>query len=426
MKKFVETFLELRSFVALWSTQTLSTLGSAMTNFALVIWAYQRTGSALSTALMTVCSYAPYVVMSIFAGAISDRWNKKATILICDTLAALCTLVVFALLRAGRLEIWHLYGLNALNGLMNTVQQPAAEVAVSLLTPEKHYQKAGGMRAFTYALVNLMSPVLATALLALGGIDFVILFDLSTFLLAFFSLTLFIRIPDTNGPDAHEPVLKAARRGLGYLRENPGILGLILFLAAINLVASMYNAALPAMVLPRADEQALGLVNALSGAAMVVGSLIVSVAPAPKRRVRVIFNAMLLSMSTENFFLAFGKSVPIWSVGAVLGWLAVPIMNANLDALLRTHIPIDMQGRVYSARNTLQFFTIPVGYLLGGLLVDDVFEPLMAGPVPGALTMLFGQGKGAGAAMLFSILGVAGVAVCLIFRRNRSILALNE
>ena len=65
---------ELRPYLLLWSTQSLSTLGSSMTSYALVLWAYLQSGSALQTALLTVCSYAPYVLMSIFAGALSDRW----------------------------------------------------------------------------------------------------------------------------------------------------------------------------------------------------------------------------------------------------------------------------------------------------------------------------------------------------------------
>ena len=74
------------AFVLLWATQGLSTLGSSMTSYALVVWAYEQTGSALSTALLTICSYAPYVLCSIFAGALSDRWDKRRTMLACDTL----------------------------------------------------------------------------------------------------------------------------------------------------------------------------------------------------------------------------------------------------------------------------------------------------------------------------------------------------
>ena len=60
----------------------------------------------------------------------------------------------------------------------------------------------------------------------------------------------------------------------------------------------------------------------------------------------------------------------MWCLGAVLGWVCIPIMNTNLDVVLRSSIPAAIQGRVYSARNTLQFFTIPLGYFLGGYLVD--------------------------------------------------------
>ena len=88
MKNYKETFKEMKAFLLLWSTQSLSGLGSAMTSYALVIWSYTQKGSALLTALLMVCSYAPYVVFSIFAGALSDRWNKKAVMLVCDTLAA--------------------------------------------------------------------------------------------------------------------------------------------------------------------------------------------------------------------------------------------------------------------------------------------------------------------------------------------------
>ena len=116
---------ELKTFLILWSTQSLSQLGSSMTGFALTLWLYQRTGSALQTALLSICSYAPYVVMSIFAGALSDRWDKKKTMLACDSFAACCTVLVLILLKMDLLQPFHMYLLNAVTGLMNTVQQPA-------------------------------------------------------------------------------------------------------------------------------------------------------------------------------------------------------------------------------------------------------------------------------------------------------------
>lgn len=412
-------YKELKLYLMLWSTQALSTFGSGMTSYALVLWLYLQSGSALKTALLSICSYAPYVIMSIFAGALSDRWNKKRTMLVCDLIAASSTVAVLILIKTNNLHIWHLYFLNALNGLMNTVQQPASEVATTLLIPKSLYQKTSGLRSLSQSLNSILIPVLATAVFSFAGIESVIIVDLITFAAAFFTLWLLIPIPESNHVRKEkESLLASARTGLLWLKHNPLILHLILFLASINLIASIYDAALPAMILSKLNggKAILGIVNSCVGIATLCGSVFVMLFPAPKNRVKSICLALFLSMSTENFMLAFGKSPLIWCIGAILGWLAIPYMNANMDVIFRNTIPADMQGRVYSCRNTLQFFTIPLGYLLGGFLVDKVFEPFIAmQSVNNLFIQLFGSEKGSGAAMLFFVIGIAGVIVCLFF-----------
>lgn len=411
---------ELKTFTILWSTQSLSQLGSAMTNFALTLWLYEQTGSALKTALLSICSYAPYVCMSIFAGAFSDRWDKKKVMLASDTFAACCTVMVLVLLKHDLLMPWHMYLLNAVNGLMNTLQQPASDVAMTLITPRKHYQRTSGMRSFSNSLVTILNPVLATSLFALAGIEAVIYVDLLTFGIAFITLLLFIRIPSISNESMGEAFSSAVKAGLDYLHRNRLILVLILFLAGINLVASAFNAVLPALILPRENggETVLGIVTSSAGIATLAGSVVVAMLPAPKNRIRVIYITMLISMSTENFMLAFFKTPFLWCLGQVIGWLLVPVMNANLDVILRSTIPVEMQGRVYSCRNTLQFFTIPIGYFMGGYLVDKIFEPLMERvSASSALARIFGSGKGSGAAVTMFVLGIMGTLVCLGFGR---------
>ena len=249
--------------------------------------------------------------------------------------------------------------------------------------------------------------------------------DLCSFVIAFAVLLVFIPIPKMEPKKTRESVLQSAAEGIRWLRGNPGIFHLMLFLAGINLVASMFNAALPAMVLSRASETALGTVNAVTGMAMLAGSILASALPAPRSRVKAVWFGLMLSMCTENFFLAFGNGLWAWCIGAVLGWIALPWMSANLEAVNRLNIPMEIQGRVFAARNSFQFFTIPVGYFLGGILVDEVFEPIMAMQTPDSLPVrLFGTGKGSGAAFLFAVLWLMGIAVCLLFRSDRHIRAL--
>ena len=384
-----------------------------MTGFALTLWLYEKTGSALQTALLAVCSYAPYVVMSIFAGALSDRWDKKKVMLVCDTLAACCSVTVLILLKADLLLPVHMYLLNALTGLMNTVQQPASDVAMTMITPKKYYQKTSGLRSFSSSLVTILNPVFATALYAFAGMDIVIYVDLITFTIAFFALLFGVKLsmPEQREEAGQESFLETVKAGLVCLKDNELVFVLILFLAGVNFVASAFDAVLPALILPRENggETVLGIVTSCAGIAMLFGSLIVTALPAPKNRVRVIYLTMLFSLGTENFLLAFTELPVLWCVGQII---------ANLDVILRTTIPIDMQGRVYSCRNTLQFFTIPIGLSLGGFMVDHFCEPVMAAsPAQGMLVRLFGEGKGSGAAMMMFILGVLGVVICLGFGR---------
>ena len=107
LHSFFESLRELRTFLLLFTTQALSSLGSAMTSYALVIWAYQQSGSALSTALLTVSSYAPYVVFSLFCGALVDRLDTRRTMLVSDALAACTTVAALVLLLI--LYLWLLF-----------------------------------------------------------------------------------------------------------------------------------------------------------------------------------------------------------------------------------------------------------------------------------------------------------------------------
>lgn len=430
MKNKINTIKEMKTFLLLWITQSFSGLGSAMTSYALVIWSYTQKGSALMTALLMVSSYAPYVLLSIFAGALSDKWNKKATMLVCDTAAALTTVIMLILLRTGTLQIWHLYLINGVNGLMNTVQQPASEVAVTRVLPKKHYQKVGGLRYFASSLNSVLTPIIATAVLGMAGMGAIVAFDLLTFGVAFLTLAFGIRILENKEKEeVQEKLLISAKKGITYLKKERGIFDLILFLAAINLVASIYDAAFPAMMLSRngGSEKVMGLVNTVIGVTTFAGSILASFIKEPKSRVRVICNCLLLSMSTENFLLAFGRTPLIWCIGGFLGWIAIPLMSTNLDAIMRLHVPEHMQGRVYSVRNSLQFFTIPIGYFLGGFLVDQVFEPIMEKQgMESILVKMFGTGKGSGAAFLFFVIAFAGIGVCLYFRRDRHIRELEK
>lgn len=126
--------------------------------------------------------------------------------------------------------VWHLYALNAISGLMNTVQQPASEVAMTLIIPEKYYQKTSGLRSLSRSLTSILNPLIATALYSFIGLNGVVAVDIGSFIIAFVALQFFIRIPESKS-ERKESVLVLAKEGIGFLKDTPMIMTLILFMA---------------------------------------------------------------------------------------------------------------------------------------------------------------------------------------------------
>ena len=183
-----------KSFILFWLSQSVSQLGSSMTSFALIIWAYKQTNSAMSVSLMTFFSYLPYIIISIFAGAFIDTHKKKKIMLWSDTIAAICSMTVWILLFTGKLEISYIYIVNSINGFMNAFQSPASSVAVGIMVPKDKYAKASGMNSFTSSLLTVVTPMLAAFISSFGGLQAVIFIDLLTFAFAFVMLLLFIQL----------------------------------------------------------------------------------------------------------------------------------------------------------------------------------------------------------------------------------------
>ena len=163
----------------------------------------------------------------------------------------------------------------------------------------------------------------------------------------------------------------------------------------------------------------LGIVTSCSGIAMIFGSIIVTHMPNPKDRVKVIYSTMFFSLGIENFLLALSRNPVVWCIGQILGWILVPVLSASENVLMKNVVPVELLGRIYACRNSLQFFTIPIGLLLGGFFTDNIAEPFMAANASNSfLTALFGQGKGSGAALMMFVLGLAGIAVCIVFGKK--------
>lgn len=426
-------FSGLRDFFILWGSQFVSTLGTAMTSFALIVWVYGQKGTASSITLLSVCSLLPSILFSFVAGTIADRWDKKRTMLLTDAFAALGTITILVLYLTSSLQIWHLYIINFLLSFMNAFQGPASYVATSLLVPKEQYVRVSGMHAFSSSIVTILAPALGSAVLAFGGLKTVLMVDLTTFSIAFLILLLFIKIPPIkhNTEEVKESFLKSCLSGIRFLKEHTALLRIILFFAFINFIAKMGSyGMLPALILSRTgnDQVSLGMVEAAVGFGALFGSILVVLTKPAKSRVSVIFFACGISFLLGDVGVSLTHTLPLWVIVAFSSNVPMAFLNANLTAIMRTNVPIEMQGRVFSARDTIQFSTIPLGLFLAGLLADFILEPFMVteSSAQQILSLFFGVGKGSGISILFFIVGIMGFVTSFLCFKNPLYKVLDE
>ena len=433
MKRNTKLF-GMKPFLLLWGSQAVSALGSAMTSYALMLWSYQQTQTASSIAWLSICSALPSIILAIAAGTLADRWDKKKIMLISDAAAALGTVAVLILYQAGSLALWHLYIVNTLISLMNAFQSPAAYVAVTLITPKDQYTRAGGLQSLSGSLVKILSPAAAAAVLAFANLETVLVIDLATFSVAFLTLLFVIKIPPVPQQGEAEGKLsfwKNCREGLQFLLSHKPLWHLILFFAGINFLASLgANGLLSAMILARTGSNSviLGTVTSAVGAGALAGSLLVTIAKPPKKRMPVIFLCCALSFLINDIPLALGRGLWVWVPGAFLSNAFLPPLNANLSTVMRNKVPLELQGRVFAARDTFQYTSIPIGYALAGLLADHVMEPFMAGDslARQALSKLVGTGAGSGMAVMILVSGLVGAAASLLALSSKGFRSLDE
>ncbi|MEX1247484.1 MAG: MFS transporter [Anaerolineales bacterium] len=409
----------MRTFYVIWFGQLLSQLGSGLTGFALGVYIYQTTQSATAFALAMLAFTVPGVFFSPIAGALVDRFPRRWMMILSDVGAGVTTLVIFLLLVSGKLEVWHIYVTNFFSGLLNTFQWPAQSAATTMLVPQKHLGRAGGMVQIGEALSQLASPAIAGVMFVTLGMPSVIFVDLITMSLAVGTLLL-VRIPEParskEEQESRKSISRSIRFGWDYIRARRGLLYLLMYFACINLFFNMIGPLWTPLLLNLGTPDQAGIVGSIVGAGMLLGTIVMSAWGGPKRRVFGVLGAGMW-MGLMLLLLGFRASIPLVAATGFLAMMVNPIMNASSQALWQSKTDPDVQGRVFSVRRMLAQFTVPVGLLLSGPLVDGLFEPLMADG--GALANTFvgqimGTGQGRGLALFFVCVGLALVIVSLI------------
>lgn len=408
------------AFTVIWVGQVFSLLGTSMTRFALTIWAWSITGEATTLALVGFFSYAPTVLLSPFAGALVDRWNRKLAMMLSDLAAGISTIIVLLLFVTGNLQIWHLYVTGAFSGAFLAFQFPAYSATITMLVSKDQYGRASGMLSIARYGSSIFAPVLASILLGIIGINGILSVDVITLLVAI-SVLLLIRIPQPKvteeGRKSKGNLWKESIYGFRYISKRPSLLALQLLYFFIMLFVFFAITVMSPMILARtgSDVTVLGIVESAFGIGGIIGSVVLSVWGGPKRRINGVFIGFIFAM-LGLLLMGLGRDPFVWALAAFFTMFFVPILDGSDQAIWQSKVPPDVQGRVFGSRLLLSDSSIPISMLLAGPLADHIFEPAMmqGGSLVAIFGGLVGTGPGAGMSLIFVFAGALGILIALI------------
>jgi len=399
-----------RTFFIVWLGQLVSIVGSGLTDFALGLYVYQETKSVTQFALILFCRALPVIVLSPFAGAWVDRWDKRRVMLACDLIAAAGSFVLALLCFSGQLHLWQIYLAAMISAGVSAFQVPAYLTATTALIPVQHLGRVGGMVQIAQASAEISAPLLAGLLLSAIGVQGVLLFDVASFVVSILTLWV-VRFPSIHAPSADgQPVKLPLRReiqdGIAYIIRRSGLVALLAFFAIVSFESGMIASLVQPLILAFAPPQVLGLILSVAGGGLMLGGLLLSIWGGPRRRIQGVLIFVWLS-GIGLILIGLRPSPILTGIGAFAVHFCFPFINGCNQAIWQSQVTLALQGRVFAIRQMVVRAAQLLAFVLAGPLTDNLFTPLLAdnGPLANTVGQVIGVGAGRGMALIFILMG---------------------
>jgi len=406
----------LREFLTIWAGQLISSIGSRMSSFALGIWILRTTGSTTHFAMTFVAMTVPALVVSMIAGALVDRWDRRQTMIACGLFSAVTTFALAGLAAAGHLKLWQIYLAVGVSSLFEAFRTPAFAASIPLLAARDQLPRVNGMAQSGNAIADIIGPLLAGALVSSISLHGILTLDAMTFLIGVIALVV-ARIPRpvSTARQDRPGLLREAVVGWRYVHERPGLVGLLSIYGSNNFLFSIARVGITPLLLSFSTPAGVGMQYAISGSGLLLGGVAMTVWGGPRKRA----NGVLISSALAGVCLAAHGLRPSFTLVVVAGFilfLTLPVIAASSSSLWQAKVPAGLQGRCFAMQRAVFYASTVLGYFLASPLYGRVFEPLLArgGPLAGSLGLIIGSGPGRGFGLMFITLGIVMTAVALV------------
>lgn len=386
-------------FFTIWFGQAFSIFGSHLVGFAFVWYLTEKTGSATVLAIGSLVQVIPGVVISPIAGALVDRWNRKAVLAVFDSITALFTLLLALMFMFDSAQIWHIYLVMFVRAACGQFQWAAMTASTTLMVPKKHLSRVAGANQSLQGFMNIIGPALGAFFIALIPMQGILFIDVGTAALAVIPLLFFtIPQPVRNGTKVAPKALgktslfQDLAEGWKYVTGWPGLMAIIFLAMLINFLINPAFSLLPLVVTQHFGKGAyeLGFINSAYGAGVIIGGLILSAWGGFKNRILTSLVALTISgAALLSVGLAPSNMYLLGVVGIGIFGFLNPMVNGPLFAVMQAKVEPEIQGRVFSLLTAGAGLASPLGLAIAGPVADATNNQLWF-VVGGFLTIVAG------------------------------------
>ena len=381
-----------KKFLLLWMGELISSIGGGLTSFGLGTYIFYETGSAAGMSLVTLLGFLPTLLLSVPAGVLADRFDRRLLMMIGDGFSGLGILFILICMKSGSATLVQICIGVTVSAIFSSLLEPAYRSTITDILTKEEFSKANGLVSLAGSARYLVSPVIAGFLLTISDISLLLIIDICTFFVTVIATAIVRKGVKTSRSTDRQPFFASMKEGWQAVHGRKGVFLLIMVSSAITMFMGILQILERPMILSFADSEILGIAESVCACGMLAAALILGIFGIKKGYVKVLKISFFLAGIFMIGMSLIENIIPICIFG-FLFFAMLPIANNCMDYLARTNIPDELQGRAWGFIGFLSQLGYVVAYTVSGVAADGL----------GSMT---GKGVGRGAAIMILISGI--------------------
>ncbi len=378
-------------FILLWMGELISSIGGGLTSFGLGVYVFQTTGSVMSTTMITLLAFLPTLLLSVPAGVLADRIDRRLLMMVGDGCSALGLLYILVCMQCGEIAIWQIYIGVTVSSVFASLLEPSYRATISDLLTKDEFAKASGLVSLAGSARYLISPFLAGILLTAFDIRLLLVIDIATFGLTIFSTAVVRNGLGTEKMNVQNSFFKDLTDGWKVVTEKRGVLLLVILSSFMTVSMGTIQVLSEPMILDFADSRTLGIAESICACGMLVSSVLLGIKGMKKGYAKVLSISLTLAGMAMVIF-GLKENIILICFAGFLFFCMLPVSNSCLDYLVRTNIDSKLQGRAWGVIGFLSQIGYVAAYVAGGIGADAIAKGLSVGAGRGCAYMIILSG----------------------------------